>query len=61
MTDSQQRQCGEKRIYPEECFAARAADEMKRKTQVLFGSYRCPWCNGWHIGRSRTPEQARRR
>ena len=49
----QENQCRRKRYYVARSRAELAALAMEKKHSdrgILFNAYRCPWCDGWHVG-----------
>jgi hypothetical protein len=42
--------CARKVRYPAEASARRASVAMSRKTGTEIEPYKCPHCDGWHIG-----------
>lgn len=43
----------EKIAYGSKESATRAAQNMSRKHGVHFSTYKCAYCDGWHIGKNR--------
>lgn len=59
---SADRQCARKVLLPDADIALMAAKRMMRKVKgSQFNAYKCPHCNGWHIGRERSQQAADRR
>lgn len=52
-----ERTCGSKVNYRTEGTATKSAEKMSLKQSGDLEAYPCFWCNGWHIGRSLTPEE----
>lgn len=46
--------CVGKADFGSEIIATREAREFEKRTnyRVEMSAYKCPYCNGWHIGRS---------
>lgn len=42
--------CGSKRRYPDQTTAVAAIISFKRGGGKQMSSYKCRWCNAWHIG-----------
>lgn len=40
-------------MYNTKASSLRAAESMKKKHGVHFSSYKCLWCDGYHIGKNR--------
>jgi hypothetical protein len=40
-------------MYNTKKSSLRAAESMKNKTGKHFSSYKCLWCDGYHIGKNR--------
>lgn len=59
---AQARQCGSKKIQPD---LQSAKAEAKRLTKLIAGAkhtaYECGWCGGFHVGRDRSPQAAKKR
>ena len=39
-------------MYSTKASSLRAADAMKKKQGVHFSSYKCLWCDGYHVGKN---------
>lgn len=39
-------------MYNTKASSLRAAEAMKKKHGVYFSSYKCLWCDGFHIGKN---------
>ena len=55
------RKCGRKKLYPDQASTTREVGRLCRINRVPFSAYRCPLCNGWHIGRDRGPVKGKLR
>jgi hypothetical protein len=40
-------------MYNTKTTSLKAAESMKKKTGKYFSSYKCLWCDGYHIGKNR--------
>lgn len=47
--------CGRKQRYPTQTAACAAIRIQRHKWVQHMTPYHCPWCHGWHIGR--TPQR----
>jgi hypothetical protein len=61
MTDLQQRQCGRKKIHHTLEDAQIRAKSLHKLKKAKFRAYRCPFCNGFHVGQIRSSAAAARR
>jgi len=43
----------EKVSYSTKTSAVKAADSMKKKTEKHFSTYKCIFCDGYHLGKNR--------
>jgi len=44
--------------YPTKASATKAAESMGKKKGVHFSTYKCVWCDGYHIGKNRDNKTA---
>jgi hypothetical protein len=56
MTSQRRIQCHGKKRYVTITLARKAIRLMKRRSNLTgLGAYRCPYCQGWHVGSSEQP------
>lgn len=48
-------------VYSSKSTALSAADSMQKRLGGTFSAYKCAFCDGYHVGRSRTRQEARER
>lgn len=44
-------------MYNTKATSLKAAESMKKKTGNHFASYKCLWCDGYHVGKTRVNKQ----
>lgn len=55
------RVCGRKMIHPNEESAKAEAKRLHKVTKARYRTYRCGFCNGFHVATIRTEDQCERR